>query len=274
MKLTDKQIKKFQKTIWEHYKHNGRHYLPWRKTRNAYRILVSEIMLQQTQVERVIPKYREFIRIFPTLTALANAPLSDVVSVWQGLGYNRRAVSLRKTASVIANDYSGRIPRSPDLLENLPGIGHATANSIAAFAFNRPVTFVETNIRTVYIHSFLSRKRKVHDDLIITLLEQTVDTGNPREWYYALMDYGVYLKKAKRNINNRSAHYTKQSPFEGSARQVRGAVIRLLTLNESMTKRGIERSLPPSPHNLEDVLNRLIKDGLIRKVGRKYSISV
>jgi A/G-specific adenine glycosylase len=272
MRLTDKQIQKFQQTIRENYQNVGRHHLPWRKTRNPYRILVSEVMLQQTQVERVIPKYRHFLKSFPTITALSEAPLSEIISMWQGLGYNRRAVMLKKTASIVTSVYNKRIPRSPDILQTLPGIGHATAHSIAAFAFNKPVLFIETNIRTVYIHFFFSRKRRVHDNQILELLEKTLDVSNPREWYYALMDYGVLLKKQRGNLNNRSVHYVKQSRFEGSTRQVRGVIIRLLSQNGKMTKNAIKRSISKRNHDLEGVLNRLQKDGLIRKTGSFYRI--
>lgn len=272
MKLTTHQIRKFQNAIWDYYHLYGRHNLPWRKTRNPYRILVSEVMLQQTQVERVIPKYNLFIRKFPSLLSLACARLSGVIAVWQGLGYNRRAVYLKRTATHIAGNYKGRIPRSPDILQTLPGIGNTTASAIAAFAFGQPTIFIETNIRTVYIHFFLTRKRKIHDKEIAVLLEQTLDYRNIREWYYALMDYGVHLKKQQNNLNKRSVHYTKQSRFEGSSRQVRGKIIRLLSENGKMTKRKIEQAIQLQNHDLGGILTQLQKDGLIHKKGRTFLI--
>ncbi len=271
-KLTHRHIKAFRKTIWNYYHNNGRHHLPWRKTKSPYRILVSEIMLQQTQVERVIPKYKQFLKTFPSLKSLARAPLSEVVAVWQGLGYNRRAVSLKKTAGMLAEKYNARVPWSPQELQSLPGIGQSTASAIAAFAFNKPVPFVETNIRTVYIHFFFPKKKKVHDNEIISLVEQTMDSTNPREWYYALMDYGVYLKKSINNLNSRSIHYTKQSRFKGSSRQIRGKIVRLLSLNGGMSKRKLEQTIQAKNHEIDTILWQLQKDGLIRKKGRTFVI--
>lgn len=272
-RLTRQQIKKFQKTIYRYYHACGRHDLPWRKTKRPYHILVSEIMLQQTQVERVIPKYRLFLKTFPSIKSLAQAPLSDVIAVWQGLGYNRRAVALKKSARLIIDNYNGRLPRSPGALQNLPGVGHATASAVAAFAFNQPVLFIETNIRTVYIYHFYQSRKKIHDDDIYPLLEQTIDTENPRQWYYALMDYGVYLKKRKIKLNDRSVHYTKQSRFEGSIRQTRGEIIRLLAQNGGMTRKEIGRKLTATQHNITDILKHLEKDGLVRKTGRTFVIA-
>jgi A/G-specific adenine glycosylase len=271
-KLTTRQIRTFQKIILSHYYANGRHDLPWRKTRNPYRILVSEVMLQQTQVERVLLKYKLFLNIFPTLGSLASASLSDIVTVWQGLGYNRRAVALKKTAGIILDTYHGRFPKTPDMLRRLPGIGHATASAITAFAFNRPVLFVETNIRTVFIHYFFPRKKKIHDGEITPLLEQTLDASQPREWYYALMDYGAYLKKIYRNPNNRSIHYVKQSRFQGSSRQVRGQIVRLLTQNGALSRNQIERLLQTQKYDIDAILDQLRKDELIRKKGSTYVI--
>ncbi len=273
MKLTKSQIRNFQNTIRHYFHRYGRHDLPWRKTRIPYRILVSEMMLQQTQVERVIPKYKLFIRKFPSLISLARAPLSDIVAVWQGLGYNRRAVYLKNTAIIISGRYNGRIPRSPEILQTLPGIGKATASAIGAFAFDIPTVFIETNIRTVFLHCFLSHKKKVHDNEIASLVAQTNDYRNIREWYYALMDYGVYLKKQHYNPNKRSAHYKAQSRFDGSSRQVRGSIIRLLSKNGAVTKRKIEQAIDIQNHDLEKILKQLQKDGLIKKSGRTFLIN-
>ncbi len=271
-RLTKQQVKSFRETVYDYYRSHGRHHLPWRKTKRAYHILVSEFMLQQTQVERVLPKYKLFLKNFPSIKSLAQASLSDVVAVWQGLGYNRRAVALKKSASLITNKYNGRIPRSPELLQTLPGVGNATASAIMAFAYNRPVTFIETNIRTVYIYHFFERKKKIHDNNILPFIEQTLDLENPREWYYALMDYGVYLKKHNIKLNTRSTHYTKQSRFGGSIRQVRGRIIRLLTQSDGMTIKQIEERINSNNHNISSILNQLQKDGLLSKKGRTFLI--
>jgi A/G-specific adenine glycosylase len=225
--LSQQDITKFRKTVYHHWEYYGRD-LPWRKTDNPYNIIVSEIMLQQTQVARVIAKYEEFITTFPDIESLAQAPLQQVLTVWHGLGYNRRALSLRKMAEEIVTLHDGRIPNNVTLLKTLPGIGNATAHAVCAFAFNQPVIFIETNIRTVFIHHFFSTKGAVNDSDIRPLITQTLDSRNPRRWYNALMDYGTALKKEHRNPGRKSAHYKRQSPFEGSARQVRGAILSTL----------------------------------------------
>ena len=272
-KLNKREIRKFRKVIWDYYRTHGRHELPWRKTKSAYRILVSEIMLQQTQVERVIPKYRQFIKTFPSISSLGKASLTEIIAVWQGLGYNRRAVSLYKIADILKKQYRERVPSSPEVLKTLPGIGEYTASAITAFAYNKPVLFIETNIRTVYIHFFTSGRKKVHDSEIKALLEQTVDNGLIREWYYALMDYGAMLKKKHRYLNTRSIHYSRQSRFEGSTRQVRGRIIRLLSENGPASKQKLRNSLELSDHNLDDILDKLRHDGLIIKYGSLYGIA-
>ncbi len=205
----------FKKTVWSYYKKNRRDF-PWRQTRDPYKILVSEIMLQQTQTPRVIFKYEEFITAFPTLESLAKAPLKKVLLLWQGLGYNRRAVNLQKATQIIISHHKGKFPRDYTSLIDLPGVGPATAGDIMAFAWNKPVVVIETNIRTVFIHSFFKDEKDVHDKDILPLIEKTLDTKKPRDWYYALMDYGTMLKKTQINPSRRSKHYSKQSPFKGS----------------------------------------------------------
>jgi len=230
------KIASFRDFIWAFYEKEGRIF-EWRNVDNPYYVLVSEIMLQQTQTYRVEPKYQAFIAEFPDLESLANASLRDVLGMWQGLGYNRRGKFLHQAAQRVMSEFGGNLPEDPELLVTLPGIGKNTAGSISAFAFNKPTIFIETNIRTVFIHSFFKNQDAVHDDLILPLVQQTIDQDNPREWYYALMDYGVHLKKMFPNPSRRSKHHVVQSKFEGSDRQIRGAIIRALvarpTLSES-----------------------------------------
>jgi A/G-specific adenine glycosylase len=222
------QIQAFRDEIWAFYGHSGRSFA-WRKTKNPYRILVSEVMLQQTQTSRVAKKYPEFLRTFPTVKALADASLADVLAVWQGMGYNRRARYLREAAQKIIREHKGRVPKTEVGLSALPGIGHYTANAILAFAHNEPRIFIETNIRRVFIHYFFGDRREVNDKEILLLVEATLDTKNPREWYYALMDYGAQLPKlARKNSNIQSKHYAKQSKFKGSLRELRGKIVRSL----------------------------------------------
>lgn len=216
-------------TVWQHYYTYGRHELPWRRTTDPYRILVSEVMLQQTQVLRVLPKYRAFIRQFPNTKQLASASLADVLRLWQGLGYNRRAQSLWRSAQHVHQHHSGKWPRTETELKLLPGIGLYTAAAVCAFAYNQPVIMIETNIRTVYLHHCFPEQRCVSDAALLPVIRRTCDQGSPRTWYWALMDYGAYLKSVHKVNNKRSAAYTKQSTFQGSTRQIRGAIIRVLS---------------------------------------------
>ncbi len=202
--------------------------MPWRDNPEPYCVLVSELMLQQTQVNRVVPKFQAFMKCFPTIEALASAPLSKVLRVWSGLGYNRRAKYLHQTAQVIVEQHHSQLPASLDQLIVLPGIGKNTAGALLAYAYNRPVVFIETNIRTVYFHHFFSDQTNIDDKELLKLIEQTLDREHPREWYWALMDYGTFLKKTLGNNIDHSRHYTKQSKFEGSRRQLRGKILRLL----------------------------------------------
>lgn len=203
--------------------------MPWRRDTRGYYVLVSEMMLQQTQVSRVIPKFSEFIEAFPDVASLAVAPLSHVLTVWSGLGYNRRAKYLHQASQQIVSQHDGVMPRQPSELIGLPGIGVNTAGAIAAYVYNDPVLFVETNIRTVLLHHFFEGQVEVADRALLQQLENVMDVESPRNFYWAMMDYGTWLKKSGvRNISL-SRHYRKQSPLAGSVREVRGQIIRTLT---------------------------------------------
>jgi A/G-specific adenine glycosylase len=224
--------------------------------------MVSELMLQQTQVARVIPKYLAFLQQFPDAHTLARSPLGDVLRAWQGLGYNRRAKFLWQTAQIVDN-----LKHFPDTLAGLvklPGVGANTAGAILAYAHNYPAQFVETNIRTVYIHHFFkavgSGPGGVLDREIIGLLRQTLDREHPREFYWALMDYGSHLKATYGNPNKVSKQYAKQSAFQGSRRQIRGQVIRALGVR-SATAAQLEAAIPDE--RLVGVLADLAGEGLI-----------
>ena len=141
-------IPQFQHIILAWHKTNRKD-LPWRKTKNPYKILVSEMMLQQTQISRVLPKYKEFLKEFSSLKTLAKAPQSKLLKTWQGLGYWRRALYLQETAKIIEKECQGKFPRDPAVLEALPGIGPYTARALACFAFNSKEAFIDTNIRRV-----------------------------------------------------------------------------------------------------------------------------
>jgi A/G-specific adenine glycosylase len=263
--------KQFRKKIYDYYRSHGRD-LAWRKTDNPYDITVSEIMLQQTQVERVRAKYEEFMRAFPTLRSLAVASLRDVLVVWQGLGYNRRARALKQLAETVLRVHNGKIPHTEDELVKLPGIGRVTARSILAFAFHLPTVFIETNIRSVFINFYFAHARKVSDREIMPLVEKTLDRHNPRTWYDALMDYGVFLKKQNPSLLARSSHYKKQAPFHGSRRQLRGAVVRLLSQSKSRTQAEIAAALKADVKKTKSVLAQLCQEGFLTIQAERYRI--
>ncbi|MBI2038187.1 MAG: A/G-specific adenine glycosylase [Candidatus Magasanikbacteria bacterium] len=263
-------IQIFKKMIWIYFKKNKRD-LPWRKTRDPYKILVSEIMLQQTQSYRVESKYKSFLKKFPTAEALAKAKLHNVLQEWQGLGYNRRALYLKKCTEIIVKDYNGKFPKDLNTLISLPGIGRATAGDIMAFAWNIPSVFIETNIRSVFIHFFFNDKEQVSDKDILPLVEATLDKKNPRQWYWALFDYGVLLKKTV-NPNRKSVHYAKQSKFIGSFRQKRALVLRTL-LEKPRTKKEIEKILHYDSITASRILSGLEKEGFVKSVKSTFQIS-
>jgi A/G-specific adenine glycosylase len=230
-------------------------------------------MLQQTQTSRVADKFLNFIEKFPSFFALSKAPLEDVLKAWQGLGYNRRAIALKKIADIVIHDYDGQLPESVEVLKTFPQIGHNTASSVITFAFNKPTIFIETNIRRVYLYFFFPGKNNITDKQIIPLLEKTMDIKKPREWYYALMDYGVMLKKLYPDLNKRSAHYRKQTPFEGSNRQIRGLLLKMLTKNKSLNISELDNKLKDvSLIRLKSILTQLENEGFIKIKGNLVQI--
>lgn len=259
-------IRDFQDTVWRHYHDFGRD-LPWRNTTDPYKILVSEIMLQQTQVSRVIPKYKQFLKQFPDAQTLAAAPLSRVITAWSGLGYNRRAKYVHQAAEHLVSK------NHPWKLEDLivcPGIGHNTAAAVLTYAYNQPTPFIETNVRTVYIHHFFREDEIVSDKQLLPLVEQTLDRQNPREFMWAVMDYGSYLKSTAGNSTRRSKHYAKQSRFEGSRRQVRGKVLQLLTTGAVSTD---QLAAVITDKRLPDVLADLAHEGFIHQKSGQYFLT-
>ncbi len=264
MKITPKQKAEFQKEVYTYYNNHKRDF-PWRKTEDPYCIFVSEIMLQQTQTDRAVDKYREFIHAFPSFEELAQASFAEVLGKWKGLGYNRRAKWTHEISKIIVKDYDGKMPDSLKELEKLPGIGHATARSISAFAFDRPTVFLETNIRTVLIHHFFADKDKVDDEELLKISEQVLDEENPREWYSALMDYGVYLKKELGNLNHKSTHYRKQSKFIGSDRQIRGKILAILLKEKEISLKELIKILDENSERVLGIVDDLIKENLIKR---------
>lgn len=278
-KISKVQIQKFQEKVWDFYQLKGRHDLPWRPPQlrvqkgeiNMYSVLVSEIMLQQTQVSRVLLKFKLWMKKFPDVQTLALASRKEVLDVWQGLGYTRRAKFLHELAITLKSIDK---PKNVSELENLPGIGHYTARAIATFAWNQSYAFVETNIRTVYMHHFLRNQEVVTDKEIMYLVEQTLDTQKPREWMYALMDYGSFLKSQGVSYNARVKNVKKQAAFRGSVREVRGYIMKALTaktLLKSTDVHHLENQFDAS--RTDKALQGLVKDGLIEKYKAGYRIN-
>jgi A/G-specific adenine glycosylase len=260
----------FTAIVYDYYAKNKRDFA-WRRDIDAYRVVVSEVMLQQTQTHRVEKKFDSFITAFPSFEALARAPLREVLAQWQGLGYNRRALALQKIAQKVVEEYGGVLPDDPGVLVTFPGIGPATAASICAFAGNKPTLFIETNIRAVFIHFFFQGRDKVTDKEIFPLVEKTVDTKNPREWYYALMDYGVMLKKKMPNPSRRSAHHIQQSKFEGSERQIRGMIVKMLTQHSPLSYGQLVQLVDKEPQRVKKNLSALCAEGLVKKQGDVFT---
>jgi A/G-specific adenine glycosylase len=250
--------------------------MPWREHIDPYHVVVSEIMLQQTQVKRVMEKFPSFIRRFPTWKKLALASTADVLSEWSGLGYNRRALYLKRIAGQITG--GGKkpesLPKTLDELQKLPGIGPNTAGSILAFAYNIPHPFIETNIRSVYIHFFFASKRKVDDSKILPLIEKSLDKNKPREWYYALMDYGAYLKSTVSNPSRKSIHHVRQSTFKGSNRELRSHILRMILSTSPSYKQLVSHFT--KTHPLEQIQTNLVnleKEGFIVRKKNTYSVT-
>jgi len=259
------QIKSFHKKIFTFYKEKGRHDLPWRKTTNRYHILVSEIMLQQTQVERVIPKYNKWIKRFKTPNALAQASLKDILELWSGLGYNSRAKRLQDAAKIIVEQFSGKVPDSSEQLIMLPGIGPYTARSTLIFADNADLATVDTNIRRIFIDEF-KLEESISDKELFELAELVLPKGKSCDWHNALMDYGATFLTAKRTGIKPK---TSQSRFSGSRRQVRGEIIRQL-IKGSKTLKELEQL--SDKHNIKSILDELVAESLIKIEKNKVSI--
>ena len=286
--LSPDRVEGFRREVRDFFRVQGRSF-PWRETCDPYAVMVSEFMLQQTQTARVTEKYLAWLARFPTVRSVAEADLSDVLSLWNGLGYNRRAKFLHEACRKVCDEYGGIVPDDAEKLDALPGIGAYTARAICAFAFSKAEVFIETNIRAVFIHCFFAdggggegggtgagrdigpASPAVSDSDILPLVEQTLDAENPRTWYYALMDYGAHLKKTAANPSRRSASYARQSAFRGSLREARGAILRQLSRQKGGLCLGdIGAGEDIDADRLEKAAAGLLAEGLIRKEGERY----
>ena len=280
--------KQFQRHILKWYRHNRRD-LPFRtivrwhnneprypqklnRNLTPYHILVSEIMLQQTQIPRVLEKFPQFIEAFPNWETLARTDTQKLFKIWQGMGYWRRAKYLRECAGAVENVYGGTLPKEPEALMTLPGIGHYTAHAVTCFAYQNPKAFIDTNIRRVFINAFFADKQNVTDKEILPIAQNAVWTPNPREWHYALMDYGSLVLGNTRSLNKQSRHYARQSKFEGSFRSYRAEVIRYLTQNKKASQKAIHTHLSNSPYKTKEILVALAKDNIIHKKGSGWEL--
>ncbi|MEI7818673.1 MAG: A/G-specific adenine glycosylase [bacterium] len=269
--MNKSEIDRFQQLVLGYYAQHGRS-LPWRDNPSPYHVLVSEFMLQQTQVERVKEKYRAWIERWPSLTELAHATTAEVVGEWKGLGYNRRAVRLHDTAKRIMIEFNGEVPKTIEQLITLSGIGKNTAGAILAYAFNLPVIYIETNIRRVYIHSFFSDKDKISDQEILPYIEDSLGRMQPRIWYSALMDYGSNLSRTIVNPNRRSNHYSRQPRFEGSHRQLRGQILERLLVSPSSKEVLISTYPEFELTQVSRALDELMREGFLMYEGDSYTM--
>lgn len=244
--------------------------MPWRDEPSPYHVLVSELMLQQTQVGRVIPKFEAFMKAFPTIEKLGESSLAEVLVLWSGLGYNRRAKYLWQTALEVGLRFDGELPRTQKELVSLPGIGPNTAAAILNYAYEIPTAFVETNIRTVYFHHFFEDRTDISDKEIVELVEQTIDREHPREWFWALMDYGSRLKSTAGGRLDQSKHYKKQSPLAGSPREMRGRIIRTLTLQE-LTTEALKHAVD-ADERFEPALQNLKDEHMVEYVSERWRL--
>ena len=254
--------------------------LPWRNTRDAYAIWISEAMLQQTQVSRVLSRWERFLRHFPTVDALASASSADVVEEWQGLGYNRRALALKRAADICSAEYAGRMPEGVDKLVKLPGIGDATAAGITAFSRDVPCLYLETNVRAVFIHCFFRDAERVTDKELRPLVERACPAEDVRGWYYALLDVGARLKKDHKNPTRRAAAYTRQSKFEGSRRQKRAWLVREVMAAPGLSSAELLRRLNleerkagrdgVGSNEFESIMADLAREGFFRREGDEW----
>lgn len=247
--------------------------LPWRHTRDPYAIWISEVMLQQTQVSRVDGRWQHWLERFPTVHVLAQANKADVLEEWQGMGYNRRALALHKAANEVSSMPEG-FPKDQKALQKLPGIGPATAAGIRAFAFGLPSTYLETNVRTVFLHELYPHDHNVPDSRLIPLVSASCSTNDPRGWYYALLDYGAWLKRTVPNPSRRSRQHARQSEFEGSHRQKRAMVVRLLLSARpfGLTAETVAKELDIKSQAALGLLDELAAEGFCVRMGDTWGM--
>lgn len=276
-------IERFVTSVLDHYRNRGRDSMPWRETSDAYAILVSEVMAQQTQIARVLPKYTAWMERFPTPDALAAAPLESVLELWQGLGYNRRAIALKKAAEEISTTHAGIVPRSESALLALPGVGPATAAGVRAFAYGEPGRYLETNVRAALLNDFFPDQDGVSDRELLPVLDAVLEAAlngsgdreatSPRTWYYALMDYGAHLKATRPNPSRSSKHHARQSKFEGSHRQKRARALRAVMASPGITIEALAEEIVVDLATAERIAGELVVEGFLQRSGDALKVA-
>jgi A/G-specific adenine glycosylase len=266
MEISDEQIAKFQRNVFSFYKKYKRT-LPWRTTTDAYKIFLSEVMLQQTQVSRVITYYKKWVHQWPTIQCLASATRSEVLRAWMGLGYNTRAINLHKAAQKIVRDFHGDLLQAMKHYEEIPGVGRYTSQAVVIFTTNADLVTVDTNIRRIFIHEF-NLPETVSEKTLWDLAERCLPKGRSRDWHNALMDFGaLHLTSQKTGIKPK----TQQPRFDGSDRQLRARIIRILLQNDESFK-NIIKTLSVDAPRLQRILEKLISEGIISKKNDQYHL--
>jgi A/G-specific adenine glycosylase len=264
-------LEAFRSHVWERGRTEWRD-MPWRGVDDPYAVLVSEVMLQQTQVARVVGRHAEWMAAFPTLEALAAAPLAAVLEAWQGLGYNRRALALRRAAEIAVERYGGTLPADEAALRALPGIGPTTAAAVLNYAYRIPAPFIETNVRAVFLHHLFADADDVPDSALRPFVDATWDRDDPRGWGYALMDHGVELKRTLPNPSRRSRHHTRQSPFEGSKRQKRAKLLRAVLADPGGPAEAYAEVLGADFAETATLLDELAREGFLACEGELWAV--
>ncbi len=262
----------FREDVWAHFRANRRE-MPWRDVDDPYAVLVSEVMLQQTQVARVLPAYERWLEAFPDVRSLSAAPLPAVLECWQGLGYNRRALGLKRSADQLVARGGGVVPDDFDALRALPGVGPVTAAAVLNYAFRIPTPFIETNVRAVYIDRFFPTADLVPDRALRPIVEETWDRDDPRGWGYALMDMGVAIKRAGQDPSRRSSSHRRQSAFEGSRRQARARLLRAVLGESGRASRTYADATGLPVERCDELLDELLREGFLCLEQGRWSIS-
>jgi len=280
--IPDREVRRFQWLLFRWYKTYQRD-LPWRKTHDPYKILVSEVMLQQTQVPRVIPKYVVFIKRYPTAASFAKAPTADILRLWSGLGYNRRAIYLKRATEIIADEWHNQWPRTIGELQKLPGVGLYTAGAILSFAFNKDVPLADVNMERVIGRIFVGPVwPKLSQKQLLAVIAQVLPKNKSRLFPHAVMDLGaalnanddflaIWRKEFPALFIREPKTENRQPKWQGSNRQIRGAVLKSLQGGTKSTQ-DLSMELSVSLSRLNELVSALASDGLVKKVGQKVAL--